>query len=286
LKTARTIADLRETLASLPRPLGIVPTMGALHEGHLALIDAARRECATVGISIFVNPTQFGPGEDFSKYPRDENRDVALATARGADVAFCPTVDEIYAGASTFVTVENVSDGYEGAIRPGHFRGVATVVAKLFHIFSPDAAYFGWKDLQQCAVIRRMIEDLKMPIQLRLVETVRGPGGLALSSRNAYLTDEARQEATLIYQTLAEARRLIGQDSAQMETVLRSSIQALEGNGMTVDYFDLVDANTMKPLREIRPTARLTTAVRKDGVRLLDNIPILDTAVDNKLPKT
>ncbi len=275
MKVFRTVKELREALASAPRPLGLVPTMGALHEGHLSLIRASAEACATTAISIFVNPTQFGPNEDLTAYPRREAEDLALAEEAGAGFAFCPSAEEMYGGSTTTIHVAGVSEGFEGAIRPGHFNGVATVVAKLFHIFSPNIAFFGWKDLQQCAVIRRMIRDLNMPIELRLVETVRNSGGLALSSRNAYLSPESRQEAEWIHRMLAVARSKILRGDLDIDSALADGRKLIESNNMTVDYLDLVDSETMTPIRSLTPTARLTIAVRKDGVRLLDNIPVI-----------
>jgi len=248
--------------------------MGALHEGHLALIRKAAAECETAAISIFVNPTQFGPNEDLSKYPRQEAQDLELAEAAGAQVAFCPGVEEMYSDSRTVVRVEGVSEGYEGAIRPGHFDGVATVVAKLFHIFSPTHAYFGWKDLQQCAVIRQMVRDLKFPLELRFVETVRTPGGLALSSRNAYLSESSRVEAEVIARTLRELCLGIVEGTESIPDILASGKAKLEKHEMTVDYLDLVDPDFMKSISSLTDNARLTVAVRKDGVRLLDNIAV------------
>lgn len=275
MKVFRTVKELREALISAPRPLGLVPTMGALHEGHLSLIRASALACETTAISIFVNPTQFGPKEDLSAYPRQEAEDLKLAEEAGAGFAFCPSVDEMYGGSTTTIHVAGVSEGFEGAIRPGHFDGVATVVAKLFHIFSPNIAFFGWKDLQQCAVIRRMIRDLNMPIDLRLIETVRNSGGLALSSRNAYLSPESRREAELIHQSLVTVKELILIHESGIESALAEGRARIESNNMTVDYLDLVDSETMTTLKSVTPEARLTVAVRKDGVRLLDNIPVI-----------
>ena len=247
--------------------------MGALHEGHLTLIREAAKLAPTVGVSIFVNPTQFGPNEDFARYPRQEAEDIAMAEAAGAKIAFCPEVDEMYGDASTVIHVGDVSEGFEGAIRPHHFDGVATIVGKLFNVFQPDYAVFGWKDLQQCAVIRKMIADLKLNINLHLVETVRGEGGLALSSRNKYLSEEGRRQAQLIYRTLQDAANKLREGNIDTARILEDSRNVLTAQGFQVDYFELINFQTMKVVTNISDHTRLTTAARLEGVRLLDNIP-------------
>jgi pantoate--beta-alanine ligase len=209
LKVARTVAEMRALRAGTTH-VGFVPTMGALHEGHVALMRHARAETSFVVMSLFVNPTQFGPNEDLSRYPRQEARDCELAAAAGVDVAFIPSPDEVYRStAPTMIHVPSVSERWEGAARPGHFDGVATVVAKLFNMVAPDVAYFGRKDLQQCAVVAKLVADLDFSITLRFVETIREPDGLALSSRNAYLSPSARQRAPLLSGTLIAAAQRI-----------------------------------------------------------------------------
>jgi len=233
---------------------GLVPTMGALHAGHRALLRRARAECDEVVMSLFVNPAQFGPGEDFDRYPRDEERDRAIAAEDGVDRVFAPTVAEMYPdGFATTVSVGELGRSFEGAHRPGHFDGVATVVAKLFNLVRPDAAYFGQKDAQQLAVIRRMTADLALGVEIRAVETVREPDGLALSSRNAYLSPEERRRAPSLH------RALVDRDPS-----------LIEGD---VDYLAVVDADTFAEV-DPRPGALVIGAARFGSTRLIDNIRI------------
>jgi pantoate--beta-alanine ligase len=248
MKTVRTISELRAELGEA-RP-GFVPTMGAFHEGHLSLIRAARAENDLIVVSLFVNPAQFGQGEDFSRYPRDETHDSAQAEAEGADYLFAPSRDELYPpGFQTWVEVEEVSKPLEGAARPGHFRGVATVCLKLFNIVRPRRAYFGQKDAQQVAVIKRMVRDLDLDLEIRVLPTVREEDGLALSSRNAYLSPEERQAA------LALPRALQARDRSLL-------------NGLEVDYFEEAD---------FEPRV-LAAAVRVGTTRLIDNVVLEEGA--------
>jgi pantoate--beta-alanine ligase len=247
VKTHRTIAEVRAELSGRTG-IGLVPTMGALHEGHLSLIRAAREECETVVLSVFVNAPQFAAGEDFGRYPRDEARDARLAEDAGADVVFAPDADELYPpGYETWVEVERLGAILEGVHRPGHFRGVATVCCKLFNIVRPERAYFGQKDAQQVAVVRRMVRDLNLDIEIRALPTVRDPDGLALSSRNVYLTAEEREQA------LALPRALATRDPAQARELL---------NGLDVDYLEIAD---------FEPRV-LAAAVRVGKTRLIDNV--------------
>jgi pantoate--beta-alanine ligase len=247
VKTVRTIAGLRAELAGRPT-IGLVPTMGAFHEGHLALIRAARAECETVVVSVFVNPAQFAAGEDFERYPRDEERDAASAEEAGVDVLFVPPVEELYpAGFQTWVDVEELGALLEGAHRPGHFRGVATVCCKLFNIVRPERAYFGQKDAQQVAVVRRMVRDLNLEIEIRALPTVRDADGLALSSRNAYLSPEERAQALSLPKALAT------RDPAQARALL---------DGLELDYLEVAD---------FEPRV-LAAAVRIGKTRLIDNV--------------
>ena len=233
---------------------GLVPTMGALHAGHRALLRQARAECDVVVMSLFVNPTQFGPGEDLDTYPRDEERDRAIAAAEGADRVFAPTAEEMYpTGFSTAVSVGNLGNRFEDAHRPGHFDGVATVVLKLFNLLHPDAAYFGQKDAQQLAVVRRMTLDLDLGVEIRAVETVREPDGLALSSRNAYLSPEERRRAPSLH------RALVTRDPGLVEG--------------EVDYLAVVDADSFREV-EPGPGALVIGAARFGSTRLIDNIRI------------
>jgi pantoate--beta-alanine ligase len=257
--------------------VGLVPTMGALHDGHLTLMREARKECDLLVCSLFVNPTQFGPNEDFGKYPRDETRDSEMASSVGVDVLFAPNVDEVYGGNTTSVLVKGVSDLWEGALRPGHFDGVATVVCKLFNMVGANVAYFGLKDLQQCAVVRRIVHDLNMRIELRFSDTVRESDGLAMSSRNAYLSSEDRSRAPLIYQTLSKCFDALRQAKSPQETlqILHAGKTILEDEEFAVDYFALVDSNTMEP-KDIPGTGdSIIVAARLGKTRLIDNIQLV-----------
>ncbi len=256
--------------------IGLVPTMGALHAGHLALVHRAAEVCDRVVASIFVNPTQFGPGEDFERYPRDREGDAAQLAGAGCELLFLPGVDAIYPpGHSTFVEVEGVSAGLEGAFRPGHFRGVATVVTQLLNLVLPDVAIFGEKDAQQLAVIRRLVRDLHLPVSIEAVSTVREADGLALSSRNAYLGPEDRQAATVLYRALTTAREAIedGERSAEaVRAVLRRTLEA-EPRFRT-DYVEVVDGDTFQPVEFLAGRIVLPVAGRLGDTRLIDNIAI------------
>ena len=258
-----------------PRPLGLVPTMGALHEGHLALVRRARRENAALAVSIFVNPAQFGPQEDLAQYPRDLERDLDLLRAEGVDLVFVPAPEEVYPpGFDTWVEPGELATRLEGAVRPGHFRGVATVVAKLFNIIRPDRAYFGQKDGQQVAVIRRLTADLNLGPEIVVAPTVRDADGLALSSRNAYLTAAQRAAAPVIYQALRRAeelRRAGVQDAEQLRQAARA---LLEGELLieAIDYVSVADADTLEELDDVQGRAMVSVAVRIGRVRLIDNV--------------
>ncbi len=248
-----------------------MPTMGALHEGHLSLMRTAKRECGFCVASIFVNPTQFGPNEDFAKYPRQEERDFEMAEAAGVDAMFAPTVEEMYPDSVTTVSVSGVTDLWEGAHRPGHFDGVTTVVNKLLNIIRPTQAYFGWKDFQQCIVIGRMVDDLNLPMKLSFQETVREQDGLALSSRNKYLSPSDRALAPLLYSTLNSCRTQLLSGSS-VESCIGDSRAFLETSGFDVQYLACVDPRSLLPLRESYHGARLIVAVRLGSTRLIDNI--------------
>jgi pantoate--beta-alanine ligase len=270
------LGALRETVAAARasgKSIGLVPTMGALHEGHLSLVRIARRESEFVVVSIFVNPLQFGPDEDYTRYPRRPEEDAALLEKEGVDLLYLPTPGELYpADFSTAVEVASVSEGGEGAVRPGHFRGVATVVAKLFLRVRPDTAYFGRKDLQQVAVIRRMVRDLDFPVRLSVGDTVREADGLALSSRNGYLSPEERRQAVALPRALFAAgdRAAAGQSDARR--LERETREELERAGLAVDYVELVDPETMRPLGVVRHGAAIAAAVRLGKTRLIDNV--------------
>ena len=277
LTVARTIADLRMALRSPAAPVGLVPTMGYLHRGHISLVEAARAECPTVVVSLFVNPTQFGPNEDFEDYPRDEDRDLDLLGDAGADIAFIPSVEEIYpAGDSTRVRVGGLTEVLEGERRPGHFEGVATVVARLFLMVAPDRAYFGEKDAQQLAVLKRMTADMQFPIEVVSCPTVREPDGLALSSRNIYLTPEERAQAPALHAGLQAAVAAFEngvRDASALRSVVRDQLAAQPL--AEIDYVSLADSETLAELEGlIKPPALLSLAVRFGAARLIDNVTL------------
>jgi pantoate--beta-alanine ligase len=252
---------------------GLVPTMGALHAGHLSLVSRARSECNWVGVSIFVNPAQFGPSEDFSSYPRDLERDLESLAQSGADVVWTPEPEAMYpAGFQTWVTVSEVSGPLEGKCRPGHFRGVATVVAKLFNVFSPDRAYFGQKDAQQVAVIKRMVADLNIPVEIVVCPTVRERDGLAMSSRNAYLRPEERKAATVLYRALSSAKTAHdgGEKNAEVLRALMSSVVAAEPLARE-EYVSAADPYTFVEVGLVGHQVLLSLAVRIGKTRLIDN---------------
>jgi pantoate--beta-alanine ligase len=299
---ARTIAEARTALRSLPRPLGFTPTMGALHEGHLSLVDAARLRCASVAGSVFVNPTQFGQGEDFAAYPRDEARDFALFEARGVDLVFAPSAAEMYPdGCATSVHVRGpLSESYEGASRPGHFDGMALVVTKLLGIVQPDVLFLGEKDAQQLAVVRRFVRDLDLPAEVAGVPTVREPDGLAMSSRNVHLTAEQRAVAPDLYRALLAGRAAAGAPAATLKDVVVAAttallmptaplddaerMAALRGDTSSaaprfdLDYLAIVDADTFLPQVGLGPRSLLIAAARLGAIRLIDNVSLSSSA--------
>jgi pantoate--beta-alanine ligase len=255
------------------RRVALVPTMGALHEGHLSLVQAGYRLADRVIVSIFVNPTQFGPTEDFARYPRDLARDLESLRKVGADVVFAPSVEEMYPnGDATWVTVERLTNGLCGRSRPGHFRGVTTVVARLLHAARPHVAIFGEKDFQQLAVIRRMVRDLCFGVEIVGGPIVREPDGLAMSSRNAFLSARARQQATALNSALHEARALVRAGLRDAVTICATARQRIEKEPLAeIDYVELVDTHSLEPVREIGERALLALAVRFEGTRLIDN---------------
>jgi len=247
--------------------------MGYLHEGHLSLVRAAKRENAHAAVSIFVNPAQFGPGEDLARYPRDEARDLALLEAEGVDAVFAPSIEEMYAdGSSTYVTVEGLTQRLEGASRPAHFRGVTTVVAKLFNIVQPNRAYFGQKDAQQLAVIRRMVRDLDMPIEIVAMPIVRESDGLAMSSRNVYLSPQERTAAHVLCLAVSLAERMFD-DAERDASRIRGAMEALIRREplAQIDYVSVADAEGLDELVVIDRTALVSLAVRFGATRLIDN---------------
>jgi len=282
MQVARTLPELRECLTTRPRPLGLVPTMGFLHEGHLALVRRAREECATVAVSIFVNPAQFGPQEDLARYPRDLPRDLRMLESTGADVVWVPDADEVYPhGYQTYITVGQVAEPLEGAARPGHFRGVATVVAKLFNAFTPDRAYFGQKDAQQAAVIRQMALDLDFPPEIIVCPTVRESDGLAMSSRNTYLDPQERRAAAVLYRALSAAMIVYqrGQRSADnLRAAMRDTLSAEPLAKM--EYVSTADPDTLQELDHVDGNALFSMAVRIGKTRLIDNFVLRDGTWD------
>jgi len=254
--------------------LGFVPTMGALHAGHLSLIRAAKAACGIVAASIFVNPTQFGPKEDFAKYPRDFESDVELLKSEGVDLLFAPSVEEMYPpGAITWVAVEGLSDKLDGRSRPGHFRGVATVVSKLFHIVEPDAAFFGQKDAAQVAIIRRMVRDLNLPVEICVCPIVREPDGLAMSSRNAYLDSQQRQQALVLRRSLLEVERMFQHGERSVAKLIEAAREEFRSEpSVKVDYVEIVDPETLDPVAELVEGALVAVAAFVGTTRLIDKI--------------
>lgn len=276
MRTVRTVAELREALAPARREgltIGLVPTMGALHEGHLSLLRRARERCDVVVVSLFVNPSQFNERSDLERYPRDERRDAGLAASAGADVLFAPSVEEVYpAGFATTVEVLGLTERLEGAARGAeHFRGVATVVTKLLCMALPDVAYFGQKDAQQVVVIRRLASDLNLPVAIEALPTVREPDGLAMSSRNALLSDEERARALALPAALDAARTLAGEGERSAQALLEAARAAMLPFDVEPEYVALVEPDTLEPIATLSGDALLALAARVGAVRLIDN---------------
>ena len=274
MKIIKTIEDMKQLRLKLAEPVGFVPTMGYLHEGHLSLVRRARAENTSVVVSIFINPTQFGPREDLNGYPRDPQRDLAMLEKERADIVFMPSAAEMYPPQfNSWVEVGKITKRLEGASRPGHFRGVTTVVAKLFNIVQPTRAYFGQKDAQQLAVIKKMVSDLDMNLEIVAVPTLREPDGLAMSSRNTYLNPEERQAATVLYQALTLAQQLWSQGERDAER-LRREMKALIKKQLlaTIDYVSIADAETLDELDTVNPPALVSLAVKIGRTRLIDNL--------------
>lgn len=278
MQVIRSVKEMKTRSMDLHRDgktIGFVPTMGFLHEGHLSLVDLIRKDCDILLLSIYVNPTQFGVGEDFDKYPRDTERDLELCRIRGVDLVFIPESSEIYAGnASTYVVEEEVGMGLCGNARPNHFRGVATVCAKLFNICQPNYVVLGQKDAQQVVVLKRMIRDLHFPIQVLVGPILREADGLAMSSRNKYLQSKQREEALLVYQSIQAAQKVVEEKgSSNVDRVKAEVLNVLkQGCLLRVNYVDVVDRETMRPEKEIvQGRSLLAIAVWVDQVRLIDN---------------
>lgn len=279
MKTLTRVAEMQTAALgarSLGQRIGFVPTMGALHEGHLSLVRRAKQETDLTVVSLFVNPAQFGPQEDYLKYPRDLGRDSELLHRAGTDLLFAPTVEEMYPpGFQTYVTVEPVAAPLEGAFRPGHFRGVATVVARLFQIVQPDRAYFGRKDAQQCAVVRQMVRDLNFPIEIIVCPIVREADGLAMSSRNVYLSAEERPAALSLYQSLCHARELIQAGERHSEKIVDEMQQLIaHAPQARIDYIEVVDPDRFTSKPRIEGRSLIALAVRIGSTRLIDNMLI------------
>lgn len=274
------ILEMREFCANSKKEgktIGFVPTMGYLHRGHISLMELARDKCDILAVSIFVNPAQFSPGEDFEKYPRDKERDLRICNEVGVDVVFIPDEKEIYPkGYSTYVSVEgNLTKYLCGASRPGHFKGVATIVTKLFNIITPDFAVFGEKDAQQLAVIRQIVSDLNLPVKIISAPIIREPDGLAMSSRNEYLTQQERQVAPQLYKSLLLAKELVEKGERNSETITSMIHDYLDKIGeFKIDYIEVVDPETMTPIKQIRGKALISVAVFLGKARLIDNIMV------------
>ncbi|HJX69868.1 MAG TPA: pantoate--beta-alanine ligase [Dehalococcoidia bacterium] len=276
MKVFSTIAQFKEARQKVKGSVGFVPTMGYLHEGHLTLARQARGETNTVVASIFVNPTQFGPAEDLAQYPRDPERDLTLLEKERVDLVFMPTASEMYPqGFSSWVEVEKVTEGLEGAVRPGHFRGVATVVAKLFNIVEPTRAYFGQKDAQQVVVVKKMVADLNMNLEVVIAPTVREPDGLAMSSRNTFLNPEERKAAPVLWKSLNLAQQFWSQGERQTERIRQQMTAFIQKEPLArIDYISIADSETLEELVEIDRPALVSLAVRIGKTRLIDNITL------------
>jgi pantoate--beta-alanine ligase len=277
MKVAKTIESLRKlvkTARSKGKRIGFVPTMGALHIGHISLIEKAKQQTDFVVVSIFVNPTQFSPNEDFKKYPRPIKSDLAVCRKSGVDVVFAPTAKQMYPDENlTWVNVEKLTEQLCGRFRPRHFRGVATVCAKLFNIVVPDVAFFGQKDAQQVIVIKRMVADLNMPVKIVICPTVRKSDGLAVSSRNQYLAEQEKKDATYIYKALKESRSLIKSGTTESKVIISEMKKILKQvPSIKIEYISIVDAKTLRGLEEITGKVLIALAVKIGSTRLIDNI--------------
>jgi pantoate--beta-alanine ligase len=277
LKICTTIHEMRAAARAVRRAgkrLGFVPTMGALHQGHISLVRAARLSSDVVAASIFVNPTQFGPNEDLAKYPRSFDRDREMLEREGVEFLFAPPVDQMYPGGSmTWVTVEELSEKLDGHSRPGHFRGVATVVAKLFHVVEPDAAFFGQKDAAQVAIIRRMVRDLNLPVEIVVCPIVREADGLAMSSRNAYLDPEQRKHALVLHRSLLQVKALAETGERGAAKLLAAGREEFaRESSVRLDYFEIVDPGTLAPVENISGGTLVAVAAYVGNTRLIDNI--------------
>lgn len=286
IKKISEVGALAQRIREESKTIGLVPTMGYLHQGHLSLIREARKDCQQVFISIFVNPTQFAPSEDYNSYPRDLQRDKRLARKEGVDIIFAPSPGEMYPpGFHTFVEVEKLSQPLCGRSRPGHFRGVATVVAKLFNIIRPHIAYFGQKDAQQAIIIKRMVGDLNMDIEIKVLPIVRERDGLALSSRNQYLNKAERQAAPILYRSLQEAKRMIQSGERRSSNIIHRMEEMIKGEKLAkIDYLAIVDGETLEERERVEGKLLIALAVWIGKIRLIDNL-VLEVAQHGTLVK-
>ena len=273
-KTIESVRTLVKAARSEGKKIGLVPTMGALHIGHISLIEAAVKKCGFVVVSIFVNPTQFGPGEDFGKYPRPLDADLEICTKAGVDVVFAPSTEQMYNSENlTSVNVEKLTEPLCGRFRPGFFRGVTTVCAKLFNIVAPDIAFFGAKDAQQAIVIKRMVADLNMPLKIVVCPTVRRPDGLAVSSRNRYLTEQQKKAATFVYKSLQECQKMLQTGVTDTKTIITRMRRILnQAPSIEIEYVSIVDAETLQNIDPIAGKILAAVAVKIGSARLIDNI--------------
>jgi pantoate--beta-alanine ligase len=274
ISSAAEMTALSKQARRTGKRVGFVPTMGALHQGHLSLVRAARAQCDAVVVSIFVNPTQFGPNEDFAKYPRSLEGDSAMLAAEKADYLFFPAVEDMYPqGAATWVEVEGLSGKLDGISRPGHFRGVTTVVSKLFNIVQPDLAFFGQKDAAQVAVVRKMVRDLKLDVEIAVCPIVREPDGLAMSSRNVYLQGEQRKQALVLSRALRRVQELAAKGEKSADRLLVACKQAMaEEPAVRLDYFEIVHPDTLDPVADVAGGALVAVAAYVGSTRLIDNV--------------
>jgi pantoate--beta-alanine ligase len=275
VKSVKAMKKLSEVSRKKGASIGFVPTMGYLHDGHLSLVRKAREQNDLVVVSIFINPTQFGPKEDLKKYPRDMKRDLELLSEQKVDAVFCPSVGEMYPeGHGTYVEVKGLSDKLCGASRPGHFKGVATVVAKLFNIVNPDAAYFGEKDFQQLVIIKKMVADLNMDVRIVSMPTVREPDGLAMSSRNSYLSKEERSRATAIFRSLKLAKTLAGSGIRSAVKIKSMMAKLMKASKLKIDYISISDPQTLEEKKAVSGKTLVAVAAYAGKTRLIDNIVV------------
>ena len=276
IRSIKEMSNFSQMMHIKGKTIGFVPTMGALHEGHLTLIRQVHKENDIVVVSIFVNPIQFGPKEDYRRYPRNLKLDAQLCEKAGADVIFCPDAQQMYPGSyKTYVIVEDLSDCLCGKLRPGHFKGVATVVTKLFNIVNPDIAYFGQKDAQQAIIVKKTVGDLNIPVQIKVMPTIREKDGLAMSSRNAYLNKEERQDATVLYQALILAKNLIREGNINASDIIRKMRQLINKKKRAqIQYISIVDLKDLKPVDKIRDKVLVALSIWIGKTRLIDNIVV------------